>query len=317
MAADNVVTESPMFSSEFESMELGVLTRAKFALVRGFLWAWARCFSLKGLYLFGQFFGTCEWLINYKRRARFRKHLERIFGEKEEFDKKAIRKACLQHFTRTRCDKLYYLIFDKLPREKILHRTKFHHREILDNALKRNKGAYICMSHTGSHHVAILLMALMGYKVAGVRDRNEGYLRIYVQEKYEETFPEFRDIRMYFADTYPRDIYRCFHDGYILGSALDVSRSRGDHLRTTKVKMFGQERDFLNGPIKIALRCGAPILQGFVLSRKNFYFHLIPKGPLIDPEEVDTPEVIDRVMQKYADNIAEFLTEHPDHISKS
>ncbi|UCD28319.1 MAG: hypothetical protein JSV03_14735 [Planctomycetota bacterium] len=319
MAADNVITDNSLPKQEIEGIDLGILSRAKFALVRGFLWAWARCFSLKGLYLFGKFFGTCEWLINYKRRRRFREHLERIFGQSQvQFNKKSIRKACLDHFTRTRCDKLFYLIFDKLPREKIFNRIKFHNREILDEAMERNKGVYFCMSHTGSYHVVILLMALMGYKVAGVRDPNEGNLRRYVQIKYEETFPEFRDIRMFFSDTYPRDIYRCFQDGYILGSALDIGRHRGTHLRTAKVKLFGQEREFLTGPVQIALRCGAPILQGFVISRKNFYFRLVVMGPLTNPDtELDEPEILNDLMQRYADNIADHLTEHPDHISKS
>ena len=161
-------------------------------------------------------------------------------------------------------------------------------------------------------------MALMGYRVAGVRDRNEGTIRRYVQEKYEETFPEFRDIRIFFADTYPRDLYRCFQDGFILGSALDVGRDRGAHLRTARVSIFSQEREFLTGTLQIALRCQAPILQGFVVSRKNFYFHLIVKEPLVNPDtERDEPAVVQQAMQQYADNIAAHLMQYPDHISKA
>lgn len=321
MAADNVIADAPAVrpAPEAASIDVGSWTRLKFIVVRGFLWAWARCFSLKGLYLFGQFFGTCEWLVNYKRRRRFWGHVDRIFGSTpERMDNPRMKWACWRHFTRTRSDKLFYLIFDKLPREKILHRVRFHDREKLDEALKRNRGAYVSMSHFGSHHVCVVLMALMGYRVAGVRDRNEGALRRYVQRRYEETFPEVEAVRMLYADAFPRDVYRCFHDGYILGSALDVGRQRSRHLRTAPVTMFGKQREFLTGTMQIALRCGAPILQGFVVSRKNFYFHLIVKGPLVDPEtEADEPAILQDAMQRYADNIAEQLTAHPDHISKS
>ena len=61
---------------------------------------------------------------------------------------------------RIRCDKLFYLIFDKLPREKILNRVRFFGQEVLDEALQRGHGAYVTLSHYGSHHVAGLLMAL-------------------------------------------------------------------------------------------------------------------------------------------------------------
>jgi len=318
MSVDSAINDADSARALSESTRLSVLSRAKFMIARGFLCAWARCFSLKGLYLFGQFFGTCEWLINHKRRRRFRERFQQTFGKYAKDLPCSVDRICWQHVTRTRCDKLFYLIFDKLPREKILRRIKFHNREILDEALHRNKGAYVCMSHNGSHHVCILLMALMGYKVAGVRDRNEGAIRRYVQERYEETFPEFRAIRMFFADTYPRDLYRCFRDGFILGSALDVGRDRGAHLRTARVSFFDQEREFLTGTLQIALRCQAPILQGFVVSRKNFYFHLIVKEPLVDPEtERDEPEIVQQAMQKYADNIANHLMQYPDHISKA
>lgn len=318
MAADTAIMDADSAKASAPPAKLGILSRAKFMIVRGFLWAWARCFSLKGLYLFGQFFGTCEWLVNYKRRRRFRERFEQTFGESVKDLPHSVNRICWQHVTRTRCDKLFYLIFDKLPREKILRRIKFHNRQILDEALERHKGAYICMSHNGSHHVCVLLMALMGYRVAGVRDRNEGAMRRYVQEKYEETFPEFRAIRMFFADTYPRDLYRCFRDGFILGSALDVGRDRGTHLRTARVSIFSQAREFLTGPLQIALRCRAPILQGFVVSRKNFYFHLLVKEPLVDPDTArDEPAVVQQAMQHYADNIAAHLMQYPDHISKA
>ncbi len=311
--------DTPSAKESAQDAELSVWTRAKFMLVRGFIWGWAVCFSLKGLYQFGQFFGTLEWLINYKRRRRFRERLKHIFGEAlDRRSKRFLRQACRRHFTRIRCDKLLYLIFDKLPREKIFKRIKFVNKEILDAALARDKGVYVCLSHYGSHHVLVLLAALMGYRAAGVRDPNEGPLRRYVQERYEETFPELRSIRLFFADTYPRDIYRCFRDGYIVATALDVWRDRGSHLRTETVTMFGQQREFLTGTMQIALRCGASILQGFVVSRKNFYFRLIVKGPLVDPDTaVDEPPILHDAMQKYADNIAEHIYHHPCHIAKS
>jgi lauroyl/myristoyl acyltransferase len=319
MAVDNVMLSPMPAKTAVEDSGLSLWTRVKYMCVRGFLWAWARCFSLKGLYLFGQFFGTCEWLINYNRRRRFHQRFEQIFSDSlNRRSRRFERQACLRHFTRTRCDKLFYLIFDKLPREKILNRIRYQNKELVDEALTRNKGAYVCLSHYGSHHVLVLLTAMLGYRAAGVRDPNEGELRRYVQQRYEETFPEIRAVRMFFADTYPRDIYRCFNENYIVATALDVGRHRGSHLRTMPVMMFGQHREFLTGTMQIALRCGAPILQAFVISRKNFYFRIVIKGPLVDPDTAkDTPETLKTAMQQYADNIAEHIYEYPCHISKS
>jgi KDO2-lipid IV(A) lauroyltransferase len=296
---------------------LGWYTRAKFGLVRCFLWFWARAFSLKGLYLLGRWFGTVEHLVNFKRRARYRRELRRIFPE--GIPPVRARQVTREYFRRTRCDKMLYVIFDRLPKEKILRRIKFHGREHLDEALRRGRGIYVMLSHHGSHHVAGLLMALLGYQCAGVRDRNEGASRIYAQQKYAATFPEFAAIRLLYADSFPREIYRCFRANYVVASALDVSRVRGATLKTCPVRIFGEQREFLTGTLQIALRCEATIAQAFVVSRPNFYFRLIVRPPLHisngEPQTED-PQRISELMQRYADGIEAHVREHPDHLSR-
>ena len=59
-------------------------------------------------------------------------------------------------------------------------------------------------------------------------------------------------------------------------------------------------------------------MQGFVVSRRNFYFRLILKGPLVDPAmSQDDPETLQQAMQAYADNIADHIRHYPCHIAKS
>lgn len=298
-----------------EERRLGWYARAKFGVVRWFLWSWARAFSLKGLYLLGRSWGSLEYWINFHRRRRYREALNAVFPE--GLDKARRERIVREHFCRTRCDKFLYLIFDRLPREKILRRIKFHNRAELDAALARGNGVYVMLSHHGSHHVAGLLMALSGYKCAGVRDRNEGGIRRYVQEKYAETFPEFAAIRVLYADSFPRDIFRCFQENRVVGTALDVGRVRGVTLKTCPVEIFGETREFLTGTLQIALRCKATILQAFVVSRPNFYYRLIAMPALQVPKSgEENPELIAALMQRYADGIQAHVREHPDHLSR-
>ncbi len=305
-------------TSATDERQLNWYARAKFTLVRCFLWGWARLFSLKGLYLLGQTFGTLEYLINFNRRARCRQALSQVFPE--GLGKARERKITLDYFRRTRCDKLLYLIFDRLPKEKILHRIRFHGRQYVDEALQRGRGAYLMASHHGSHHVFGLLFALMGYTIAGIRDRNEGAARVYIQQKFAETFPEItNNVRIHFADSFPRTIYRFFQDNCLLGSALDVSRVRDQSLKTCPVKIFGETREFLTGTLQIALRCRTTIVQLFLVSRPNFYFRLIVNPPLYIPngdEKGDSPERVAELMQRYADGIEAHVREYPDHLSR-
>jgi len=308
--------EASAWASQAESAApVGLLTRAKFTLVRGLLVGLMRVLGLRGLYAIGCAFGTCEWLINYRLRRRVRNRLKAMLGA--ELSKRQIARATHKFFMRVRCDKILYLIFDRISKPEILKRLEFEGKEHIDAALARGHGVYVMLSHHGAHHVAALLMALLGYKVAGVRDRKESALRRYVQGKYAETFPEFRHLRLFFADAFPRGLYRCFRENYVVGTALDVDRARAKHLKTAEVRLFGQPQRFLTGTVQIALRCGAPIVQGFVVSCKDYRFRLVVSPPLEDPSgAAETPETIQKIMERYAAGIEWHVRKYPCHISK-
>ncbi len=315
------VHEVAVQQSSAESLEprelagVSAWERMSFASLRFAVHALARCLTLPGLYRFGQVFGFLEWLVKFKYRRRFVRRLKTLLGD--EMTSAQIRRATLSHFTRVRCDKLLYLIFDLLPRELAVERFEIVNRELIDNALAKGKGVYIALSHHGAHHVAGLMMCLLGYKVAGVRDRREGGMRRYIQSMYERRYDELRQVRMIYSDALPRDIYRCFKDNYVLGSALDIQRRRAPRLKTAEVDFLGEKHRFLTGTVQIAIRCGAPILQGFIISRRNFRYSLVAQEVLLDdPNAKETPELLQQIMQRYADNIGRCIRKYPAQITK-
>lgn len=316
MSRDDASNEIAPKQDDEKFKRLRWYRRVKYDLARAFLVGWMNFFGLDGLYRFGKFFGTCEWLINYKLRRRYRKRLKFVSGG-GVFGRREARRLTRAWFVRLRCDKLFYLIFDRIPREEILGRLEFVGKENIDSGLARGRGVYAAMPHVGTHHIAAVLMAVQGYKVAGVRDRKEGALRLHMQQVFAERYPEVAAIRIFFSDEYPRDLFRCFKQNYVLGTALDVDRRRAPHLRTQTVRIFGQERQWLTGTLQIALRCGATIVPGFWVSLPNYHFQLIAHEPLVDPDNArDEPEIIAEAMQRYADRIEAHVRSHPDHISK-
>jgi len=293
--------------------------RFSFTVARGFTYGLLRVLGLRGLYHFGRAFATIEWLINYRRRRRFRRQIRPLF--RDELPRARRRRACWRLFVNTRCDKLFFLIFDRLPQRVFEERFKWVDVEGLEAALRSGSGAYVAMSHFGAHHIAILMMSLRGHKVAGVRGAEEGPIRRYILDKYTRRYPQFAGIKSFYTSTNPREIFRAFRDGYLVGSASDVARIKNPRMRTVDVRFFGETRPFLVGPLQIALKCGVPIFQGFVVSRPFFRYDMIAIGPLIEPGRDDTaesesPERIAAVMQRYADNIETMLRQHPCHLSR-
>lgn len=289
---------------------------ASFAATHAVLSALLFCLSLRGLYRLGRFFGTLEWLINYKRRRRFAEVFERVLGRKPTGIER--RRATREYFRRSRCDKLFYLIFDCIPRDKAMSLFSIHNKTLLDRAVRRGRGVYMAMSHHGPHHIAGMLMALHGYKAAAVRDGREGGMRRWVQNRFDRKYPEFRRMRVLFADGYPRDIYRCFREGYVLGSAMDVNRLRRRNQRAEEVTIFGEKRPFLSGPMRVALRCRTPVLQAFIVPEKYFRYRLDVVKILIDPEVVgDEDAAVATAMAEYAANVEKYLRATPALITRA
>jgi lauroyl/myristoyl acyltransferase len=288
-------------------------TRFRIGFVRAFLMLWIRCFSLSGLYILGRAFGTLEYFIDYRRRRRVHRALRRMF--KDEFAPAWYRRMNRRYFMRIRCDKMFYTILDRIPRDKLMNRIKPKGAKYVDAALKKGNGAYIALCHFGSFHVAGLLAALLGYDIVGVRDPKTSPVRRYILKKYNESFPEVARMKLFYSGQFPREIYRQFRAGGVVASLLDVGRIRGEHLKTCPVKIFGETREFLVGPVQMAIRSGAPMVQSFVVSRKNFYYQLVATPPLYEIKgDEDEEKLLPEVMQRYADGVEAFAREHPDHL---
>jgi lauroyl/myristoyl acyltransferase len=271
--------------------------------------------GVRGLYLLGRAFGTVEWMINFKRRRRFARALGQVI---RPLSPAARRKHTREHFMQSRCDKLYYLVFDCIPRDTALASLTISNQLLLDRALAGGNGVYLALCHHGPLHVAAMLMALRGYKVAGVRDRREGAMRRYVQSLYDRKYPEFGRMRVMYADSFPREIYRCLKDGFVLGSAMDVSRVRDSRQRSHEVIVFGSTQVFLTGPLRIAIRCKTPVLQAFVIPHADFGYELAIVETLYDPgADADEELIVDRAITRYARNLEEYVTAHPALLTRT
>ena len=261
-------------------------------------------FRLRGLFHLARAFGTLEWLINFKRRKRFHRALARVLGTLPPVAERM--RLTRDFFMQSRCDKVFYLIVVRLDRHQAASLLSVPRLDLIDEALSRGNGVYVAMSHHGPHHVLAILMALKGYRIVTVRDRNESGLRRYMHDRFDRRYPDIAKLRVLFSDSYPRDIYRCFGEGYLVGSAMDVRRPRQQHQKTEPLTMFGEEQVFLSGPFRVALRCGASVLQGFVVPERNFRYRLDIVETLADSARASSTnekELVAAALQKYAKNV--------------
>jgi len=294
---------------------VGAWEHVSFSIVHAFAAGLLTILRLRGLYHVARGFGTIEWLVNYKRRRRFAAALEAVLGRRPTGYER--RRHTREYFCQNRCDRLFYLIFDRIPRDQAAGLLTFHNRELFDEAVARGRGVYTTLAHHGAQHILGLLMPLHGYKVAGVRDRREGALRRFVQSRLDRLYPGLGRARVLFADAFPRETYRCLQEGYALGSALDISRVRDANQKHEEVEIFGQRRFFPTGPIRIALHCRSPVLQAFVLPEPGFRYRFDVVGILIDPDAVEEEAAaVRQAIHTYAKNVEAQTRARPSLISR-
>lgn len=298
-----------------EPARLSAWERISFGFVHGVLALILALTSLETLYGLGKAFGTLEWAINFRRRRRFHRALDGVLDRPMSQSER--RREARRHFVQTRCDKIFYLIFDCIPRDKARALFAITNRHLIDDAVARGRGVYVALSHHGAHHVAAMLMASLGYRVAGVRDRGEGSLRRYVQARFDQRFPDFQRMKVIFADAYPREIYRCFQEGYVLGSAMDVARVRHPNQRVEYLEVFGRRHPFVSGPLRVAERCGAVVLQGFIVAHEGFRYELtLSEIPMNSMDGKGREGAILGALEAYARAIERFVREHPSLMTR-
>lgn len=272
--------------------------------------------SPSGFHRFGRMFGTLEWLINYRRRRRFGHVLERLLGYRPTAAQR--RRVTREFFMRSRCDKLFYLTFDRMLKYDTVDRFTISDRHLLDEALARGRGVYIALAHQGDHHALGMLFAQCGYPAVGVRDRNEGGLRRFVQERFARRYPEIPRPRILFADAFPRELYRTLQEGNVLMSLMDVRRTRAEHQKMQAVQMFGEQRELVTGPLRLAIRCKSPVIQAFFVPEGKFRYRFEIMGPLLDPDEINDEEsAVTQTLTIYATNVERFMREHPELVSRT
>ncbi|TWT43771.1 lipid A biosynthesis lauroyl acyltransferase [Phycisphaerae bacterium RAS1] len=255
--------------------------------------------------------GTLEWLLKPAARRRVRRALRR---EVAGLPRAVLRRATLQHFRRTRGDKWFFLLMDRLTTEELERRVRLEGREHLEAALARGAGVYVVLSHFGFHDIGAAMLARAGFPCAGVRAKLNSAARRYMGSRLKRAAGAAAALEQLATSSFPREIYRWFKDNRVVGSAIDVPPAGDYRVDTLRIDGPAGPHEYMVGPLRIALRCGAAIVQRSIESRPKFRF-LVRLEPL-DCSAPTEDAAVQELLAAYAERTASFGRRHPDHVSR-
>jgi len=107
----------------------------------------------------------------------------------------------------------------------------------------------------------------------------------------------------------------------VVGKLLFINSDKlgrgDDELGAAVLRTLNGPLQPVSGPLRVAARCGATILQGFIIACEDFRYELaLEPISLGDGVESDSEEAIRAALEVYARSIERFVRSHPSLMTR-
>jgi KDO2-lipid IV(A) lauroyltransferase len=235
-------------------------------------------------------------------RAALLVNMSHVMGAEagEEQIEAAAREACVN------IAKGHYELFRvaRLNTDEIKALTRIEGYEHVTRALDRGKGVIVITAHLGNMDVVSQLPLVYGVPITGPVQHIQPE-RLF---QYVRSLRESHGVRLLPSDGPLMGIYRALKRGEIIG--LPCDRAIADSAR--EFEFFGSPAQLPDGPVRLALRTGAPLIPAFVqrLPDNSFLAHIEP--PLDLPDTGDRQADVIAGMKMVIDIMERYISAHPE-----
>ncbi|MBI3378236.1 MAG: lysophospholipid acyltransferase family protein [Nitrospirae bacterium] len=270
-----------------------------------------RFIPLKIMYRAASISATVAYLCATKKRKTLISELKKIFkdGSKKQLQSMA-HKSFIIYYKR----QVENVIFGDFTKERLERVVSIEGLEYLNQAVKEGKGAIILLSHFGSHLLVPLALAYRGYLVnqltggPGVVKQLDSpvYERVVeIRRKDSSSLP----ITFLSAHQSLHAALKALKRNELVAIAMDGRVGK----KWIKVNMFNMETTLSPGPVRIALKTGAPIIPTFIIRNRDNTHKLILESPIELDYFKDEEKTIAVNTQKLARSFESYILRFPCH----
>ncbi len=177
--------------------------------------------------------------------------------------------------------------------------------EHLDEAFRHGKGVLLVGTHLGSWEAAGVTLAGRGYRVHGVSETlgNEGINRLAIESRAA------RGIELIPMEYALKRVYRALRRNEAVGLVTDRPLPPDEG---TPVVFFGQQITWPTGPAALALKTGAKIVTGYLVTNadNDYVGEILP--PLDIQTSGDHESDVQRITQEIVRIQEELIRRYPD-----
>jgi KDO2-lipid IV(A) lauroyltransferase len=239
------------------------------------------------------------------RRDVVEDNLKRAFPEKSQAWRDDVAKKCYEHLGR---ETLAMLRLSQQTTDEIIAQTSYSDDDGCDALYKeKGKGAVIVVGHFGNWEVGAATMALRGYPLDVIVQRQANpYFNEYVIKARERFGAHVIE-----RGKAPREGLRSLRKGRVLVFAADQN-ARGSG--GVFVPFFGRPASTHRGAALMAIRTSAPIIMAFPLRMPDGTFHTTTHLIEANPESVheDMDVAMEIITARFTKRLEDAIREAPD-----
>jgi len=235
-------------------------------------------------------------------RENVHDNLRHVLGT--EADPAQIEEVARRVFRNQACN--YYDLFRvaSLRSEQIERLVTTHGWERVDRALSDGKGLIVVSAHFGNVDVVAQVFATRHYPVTVAAE----HLQPEELYQYVVSLRASKGIRLIPADRFLRPLYRALRSNEIIGLAVDRNLTGTG----TLTEFFGSPALLPDGPVRLALRTGAPLMPAFGLRRADGTFEAFLEAPLQLENTGDSSKDVRSGMAKVVAVLEEYIARYPE-----
>lgn len=199
---------------------------------------------------------------------------------------------------------------DALDPENVKQLVTIEGREIIERAAEKSRtgGVVMLIAHFGSFELMAVACALQGLPVAIVyRTIANRYLDALVTGWRERA-----GVKVMARGNAARAALRALREGYLLALPLDQNAKREHGIF---VPFFGRDACTRDGPARLALRTGSPVVPAFMFRQPDGRSHVLKvfREIEVEPIEEDPRATVGRLVLRMNQQIEEAIRQAPDH----
>ncbi|MFA5146128.1 MAG: lysophospholipid acyltransferase family protein [Candidatus Omnitrophota bacterium] len=246
--------------------------------------------------------GRAAFFVLVKYRAIAIENLERAFGAGKT--KREVRRIARQVFENLCKNGIELVNLPKMSRSDIDRIVRVENIDVIDSALRENKGIVVLTGHIGNWDLLAVTIRVKGYQGVVIGKR------IYF-EKYDRFLNGLRkkhDVRIIYRDESPKKILRALKDNWIVGILGDQDV---DSVDGVFVDFFGRRAYTPAGPVLLAKASGAALIPAFII-RRNGCHTLVIEKPIELADTGDKKADLVTNTQRWSDVVETYIRRYPE-----